>query len=494
MNKIILFISLLLFHLLVSLVYAQSPKRGIAYGHHSVEDMNALKSGISWWYNWSPAPESQLISTYNTLGVQFVPMAWGKINDPDAFIASIPTGTQYLLAFNEPNFNDGARLTPQEAVAAWPALEKIAQAKNLQIVSASPAYNGPDNYGGYQSPTAWHDEFFRLCPTCKVDFIAFHTYDATAASVIGVTNGLKKYLRPVWVTEFANRVIQTSTEKIDFMKTIVESFENDPDIYRYSWFTGRVPDNWLDMQEGQLFGPNSGVLKPIGIAYTTASYTSKKTIIPATIAAKTHYRRKGTGLQNTNDGTTGQNVCFINEGDWTEYLIEVPKEGLYDMKFRLASPSIAAKFDLSVNGVVVKNDETFESTGGWQTYGDKVVSSIPLPKGEVLFKILFKTNDLNFNFFEVKETNTLATDDFTKDKKSMVYPNPFEKEFFFHYKTEQTIPLKIKILDTKGSICYSNDRYFTNQEISLGKELTSGIYFVIVSYETTVEHFKIIKK
>lgn len=276
MIKKLLFI--ILIFCISNIGFAQSPKRGIAYGNNSTADLLALKPGISWWYNWGSLPENDVNANYESLGVEYVPMAWGKQSDVDvqAFISKIKPGAKYLLAFNEPNFTDGARLTPQEAVNAWANVEKIAAAKNLEIVSASPAYNGPNNYGGFSDPVAWHDQFFLLCPNCKVDYIAFHTYDSSSGSVIGVTGNLKKYNRPVWVTEFANRVIQTAAQKTTFMKEIVASFENDPDIYRYSWFSGRVDPTWTDMLEGQLLAPESGVLKPIGTEYVNASYTAKK--------------------------------------------------------------------------------------------------------------------------------------------------------------------------------------------------------------------------
>ena len=60
------------------------------------------------------------------------------------------------------------------------------------------------------------------------------------------------------------------------MKDILTSFENDPDIYRYSWYTGRVNPDWTDMLEGQLLSPTSGVLKPIGTEYINVPYTTKK--------------------------------------------------------------------------------------------------------------------------------------------------------------------------------------------------------------------------
>ena len=39
-----------------------SPKRGMAYGYHSVADLNAVKTGASWWYNWSSIPDAGIAS------------------------------------------------------------------------------------------------------------------------------------------------------------------------------------------------------------------------------------------------------------------------------------------------------------------------------------------------------------------------------------------------------------------------------------------------
>ncbi|RZJ54434.1 MAG: carbohydrate-binding protein [Flavobacterium sp.] len=441
----------------------------------------------------STALDAQLVSSYPTLGVEFVPMFWNNNFDINQTIANIPAGAKYILAYNEPNFNDGARLTPQEAVNAWVNVEKIAAAKNLEIVSASPAYNGPDNYGGYSDPLKWHDEFFALCPTCKVDYIAFHTYDNNAGSVIGVTSLLKKYNRPVWVTEFANRVIQTADQKIAFMKDILTSFENDPDIYRYSWFTGRVNPDWTDMLEGQLLSPTSGVLKPIGTEYINVPYTTKKMNVPGRITANKHYRRKGTTLINTTDSGTSQTVSSINEGDWNEFILNVANAGTYKLTFRVASATISGKFDILVNDVIVKTDETFAATGGTQTFADKMVDGVLLPKGEVYLKIKFKSNDMNFNFIDVAATN-LGTDDQVFEKDSFtVYPNPVKNQSTLHIKSAITEPLSLKIIDMKGIVCYSSDTYFTNEDIKIGDKLSSGVYIVNAQYGKIKKSIKIIK-
>ncbi|PBJ09367.1 glycosyl hydrolase [Flavobacterium sp. ACN6] len=476
-------------------IFAQSPKRGIAYGYHSEADMLAIKPGLSWWYNWSPEPDAALNANYASLGVEFVPMAWGKISDVQVqdFINKIKPGAKYLLAFNEPNFNDGARLTPQEAVNAWVNIEKIAAAKNLEIVSASPAYNGPENYGGISDPVVWHNQFFQLCPNCKVDYIAFHTYDATAGSVIGVTGLLKKFNRPLWITEFSNRVIQSAADKTAFMKQILTSFENDPDIFRYSWFSGRVNSAWKDMAENPLLAPESGILRPIGTEYINVPYTTKKITVPARIVANKHYRRKGTGLQATTDSNTGQNVCFIEEGDWNEFMLHVPDAGTYNLTFRVASYTNAGKFDILVNDVVVKTDETFPATGGYQTFADKIVNAVALPKGEVYLKIKFKSNDFNFNYIDVAVANLGVGESELEKDSFTVYPNPVKSQSILHIKSTETESVKLKIIDMNGNIIFSSDSYFTNQDIKIGDKLPKGVYVVNAVYGKEKKSVKIIK-
>ena len=87
--------------LFTATIFAQSPKRGIAYGYHSKADLLALKPGLSWWYNWSPEPDTDLRADYQSLGVEFVPMVWGKISDGDVqgFINKVKPGANLFTSF-----------------------------------------------------------------------------------------------------------------------------------------------------------------------------------------------------------------------------------------------------------------------------------------------------------------------------------------------------------------------------------------------------------
>ncbi len=97
----------------------KSCKRGVAYGHHSPADLAALAPGISWWYNWYFAQDSELGDAWKGIDVVFVPMRWGKNYDIDEVAAFIPSGADTILGFNEPNFFSQADLSATEAASLW---------------------------------------------------------------------------------------------------------------------------------------------------------------------------------------------------------------------------------------------------------------------------------------------------------------------------------------------------------------------------------------
>ncbi|MFN3402789.1 MAG: glycosyl hydrolase [Cytophagaceae bacterium] len=407
-------LAIILFVLITVEASAQvSPKRGSAYGYHSAQDMAVLSQGISWWYNWSSTPDGTLGGNFQ--GVEFVPMFWNNNFNIQQAIANIPQGTKYILAYNEPNFTVEANMTPQYAATVWWRIEQVAAARNLEIVSASPAYcGGSVCLDGYTDPIKWHDDFFAACPTCKVDHIAFHTYEPTSGGAIALTNNLKKYNRPIWVTEFALWDPNVSTtNKVNYLNNVVNAYENDPDIYRYSWFTGRSTSN----STVNLLGAN-GTLTTLGTAYVNASYGPKNTI-PGKIEAERHYRRRGTGLEPTTDAGGGQNVGWTDPGDWNEYIVNVSSTGNYKFTFRVAGQTATGSLNIKLNGNIIKSNVTITPSGGWQTWKDVVVDDVILPAGENLLRFDFTAGGFNINYFATTLINLLPPDaDFSANMTS----------------------------------------------------------------------------
>jgi Glycosyl hydrolase catalytic core len=245
-----------------------SCKRGIAYGGHSPADMATMSRSIAWWYNWSPRPEGSVGDAWRAAAIDFTPMVWGGRFDINQLATTIPEGTKYLLAFNEPNFTTQANLTPAQAAALWPQLEDLARRRGLLLVS--PAVNFCGGACNLTSPYDWLDQFFAACPGCKVDYVAAHLYSCFGAGMRGYLARLATYGKPIWITEFAcaSDAPTTLPNQMRAMREVVDVLERDPNVFRYAWFSGRsnaIPNV-------NVLGPAPGESTPLGDLYASLPY------------------------------------------------------------------------------------------------------------------------------------------------------------------------------------------------------------------------------
>jgi hypothetical protein len=300
---------------------ARSTKRGVAFGYHTPADMNAMKSGISWWYNWAPVPDPGIAGTFPNSEVAFMPMVWGGQFTVADMVARIPAGAQYLLTFNEPNFVPQAHLTPQQMAALWPQIEQIATQRNLTIVS--PAVNfcgGADcTLPGVTDPDVYLDQFFAACTNCRVDHIAVHWYACHRDALVWYLDKFRKYGRPIWVTEIAcwegNPTLQ---QQRDYMPQAVDVLENDPMVFRYAWFSGDRAVTGTPYVS--LYAPASGQLTELGQLYRSLPFnagtpmptpTATATPAPGTLlssnrpASASSAESAGTAASLAVDGNTG---------------------------------------------------------------------------------------------------------------------------------------------------------------------------------------------
>ncbi|HWR75223.1 MAG TPA: glycosyl hydrolase, partial [Bacteroidales bacterium] len=274
----ILFTSAILIFGLSAVTYGQnkSPKRGIC-GDASPQDLVILAPSVTWYYDWGVEPPA--VSQGQLSGIEWVPMCWGAVypGDVAGIEARIPAGSKYLLGFNEPNFKSQANLTPSQAASMWPNLEKIAADKGLELVSPAVNWCGDCVDGVTNDPVDWLDKFFAACPGCKVDYIAIHSYAPGSAALSNYLDKFRKYNKPLWITEFA----PWDPPKPDFegvvkyMMEAIPILENDPSVFRYSWFATRVGIN----PDISLLGAN-GALTKLGQLYTSMAFQGMTSDLP----------------------------------------------------------------------------------------------------------------------------------------------------------------------------------------------------------------------
>ncbi len=228
---------------------ARSAKRGVAYDFATLADLQAVASGVSWWYDWGARPNAGLPSNAaSQVAMDYIPMLWNASYDAasvEAYVHANPN-IKYLLVLNEPNLTDQADLTPAQAAAAWPGYEAVAAATGARIVGPAITWGTmPD----YADPVTWMDAFIAAYQAAnggrspQIDYLAFHWYDY---GLSGQLDRLARYGKPFWVTEMANwhvgdgsAAIDTLAKQKSQMTDMVNTCETRTDVFRYAWFTGR---------------------------------------------------------------------------------------------------------------------------------------------------------------------------------------------------------------------------------------------------------------
>ena len=235
----------------------KSSKRGVAFGKADCAwedaDLPLLTPAISWTYNWAEQAQDEIIANwFDVHNVEFCPMAWNGNYSADrirTYVMAHPS-TKYLLAFNEPNLTDQARMTPQQAAQKWPALKQLAQELGLRLVSPAMNYG---TLSGYSDPIKWLDEFL-ACEGVSIDdisAIAIHCYMASPGGLQAFVERFMKYGKPIWITEFCaweDYAIHSAEDQMKYMCQVLHYMEQDPHVERYAWFIPRAKSGYPYMQ------------------------------------------------------------------------------------------------------------------------------------------------------------------------------------------------------------------------------------------------------
>ncbi len=233
-----------------------SPKKGLCIGTKDPDYKDKLEAlRCKWFYNWTGN-----IPQDAPRGVDYFPMIWKYAGNPKA-VENIADAAKRerikeLLGFNEPDASSQANMSVEQAINAWPILEKT------ELRLGSPGCVHPDN--------EWMKEFMGEVKkhNLRVDFICVHSYGGpNADALIDRLEAVHKlYKRPIWITEFAVADWKAQSleenkfkpdEILDFMKEVLPKLDRKDFIERYAWFpaaTTSIPvhNSALWDEEGKL--------------------------------------------------------------------------------------------------------------------------------------------------------------------------------------------------------------------------------------------------
>jgi len=148
-----------------------------------------------------------------------------------------------------------------------------------------------------------------------------------------------------------------------------------------------------------------------GVAYhdkDSAEYwvsTSKRT--PWNIGGQ--YRNDGVDIELCKDAVTnGYNVGWIETGEWLQYSIYLPENGLFDVNIRSASKENSGQMKLLINDAFASENILIPQTGETQNWKTIKIKNIKLAKGWNRLRLLATSGGFNLNYLQFIRTDNTA--------------------------------------------------------------------------------------
>lgn len=116
------------------------------------------------------------------------------------------------------------------------------------------------------------------------------------------------------------------------------------------------------------------------------------------------------------DPNEGAILTWIDAGEWTEYSVDIEKDGIYEVEIRYSNGNSgsAGPLNIELNEQQIAEGITFPSTGKWETFSS-VKTNIPLKKGSRILRLDFEGSGMNlstlkFNYVGTNQNSTPTAD------------------------------------------------------------------------------------
>lgn len=197
--------------------------------------------------------------------------------------------------------------------------------------------------------------------------------------------------------------------------------------------------------------------------------------LPGRIQAENFSTQFGIQLESTTDEGGGQNIGYLDIGDYLDYQISVPDRGRYSVSYRTAALSESGGIRLSLvnddDSTELLEEIRFPSTGGWQDW-QTTDSEVRLPIGRHTLRLEITHPLFNINWiqFSIASSNL----DLDQSDDILLYPSPAQESI-------QVVSLdptrnleEVVIYALNGSIVLQSQ----NTEVVDISSLSDGMYIV----------------
>ena len=243
----------------------------------------------------------------------------------------------------------------------------------------------------------------------------------------------------------------------------------------------------LSYSGNQIEAPDGGVLAAFTMedVYNDLDF---RYAIPGWIEAEGFSAQSGVEVESTTDNGGGQNLGFLDPGDYMEYEVNVQYSGDYTVNFRTASEQDGAValelVDLS-GQVTGLGTVSFASTGSWQAW-ETTSRDLVLNEGLYTLRVVVTEAPFNFNWMEWQYNEEVVDAGPTSFQSVMAYPNPVQSgEVNIAFSVFFAQNLTLSIYDATGRPVFGKTYYDTSsiaERLSLDG-LAAGVYEGFVTRE-----------
>jgi hypothetical protein len=212
---------------------------------------------------------------------------------------------------------------------------------------------------------------------------------------------------------------------------------------------------------------------------TSVKVETNTAVFSTVIQAEAYTSMLGVQLETTTDAGGGQNVGWIDAGDWMAYNLTIPTAGTYRVIYRIASPNAAKTLRLEKDaGATQLGTVTVPNTGGWQTWST-VAHNVTLPAGTYAIGLATATGGFNLNYFTVTSNLSARMADETEVASEdsgvlILSPNPASSELYIGGVEK---PIRAKVFNMQGQEVISVEN--PGNSISV-QSLSQGLHFLVV--------------
>ncbi len=269
----------------------------------------------------------------------------------------------------------------------------------------------------------------------------------------------------------------------------ITSMELDPDSPRIITFevntTLRSDDQILISYSGNQIDATDGIILSTFSQKLVENRVAIRHQIAGKVEAEDYFFQMGISLENTTDVGGGQNIGYLDVGDYADYYINVTEAGSYHVDYRTAAESESGAVKLEI----IAPDETatflhqlsFPSTGGWQNW-TTTRGRVYLEQGDHHLRMTIMDDLFNMNWFEFIYRSTGINDQAEESSSIKVFPNPTDGMLFVEGTLDKQLTGEILVFDLLGQKVMEkqiNSPGSFREDLNL-QHLSSGSYLVVV--------------